>query len=202
MARQCPKSFWTGRILWAATIAAAAVFWPGNPARGEAEAVDENSSEAKTSHSLTLLDPKTKRTLGQLTKIEESLLKLTNQQRALHKKPPLKAVSHLNVIAQRHAINMAGQQKMAHELAGQSPLDRLKSVEYQFRAFGENVAAGYPNAKAAVEGWMKSPGHRGNILDQSHFGYQHVGLGAYKSAKGVWYYCQVFARPAPGTEYE
>lgn len=33
---------------------------------------------------------------------------------------------------------------------------------------GENIAAGYSSAKAVVEGWMNSPGHRANILEPSH----------------------------------
>ena len=111
-------------------------------------------------------------------------------------------VSHLTVIAQRHAINMARQQKLAHKLDGQTIVDRFKSAGYRFKTYGENVAAGYLNEKAAVEGWLKSPPHRGNLLDEKNLGFTQTGIGAHQAANGTWYYCQVFARPAPGTKYE
>lgn len=33
---------------------------------------------------------------------------------------------------------------------------------------GENIAAGYANAEAVVNGWMNSPGHRANILNPNY----------------------------------
>ena len=156
----------------------------------------------KKHNSLSVMDPATKRTLGKLTKVEQAILRYTNLARKQNGKLELTAVSHLNVAAQRHAINMARQQKMEHELDGKSATDRIKAVEYQFTAFGENIAAGYPNEKAAVAGWMNSPPHKGNILDEDKRGYVHIGIGAHKAANGVWYCCQVFARPASGNDYE
>lgn len=55
---------------------------------------------------------------------------------------------------------------------------------------GENVAYGYANGAAVVQGWMASPGHRGNILNR---GYRQMGLAARK-AGNVWYVAQVFGR--------
>ena len=39
---------------------------------------------------------------------------------------------------------------------------------------GENIAAGYGSAADVMEGWMNSPGHRANILNDS---YTHIGIG-------------------------
>lgn len=37
-----------------------------------------------------------------------------------------------------------------------------------YRAAGENIAAGYYGASAVVDGWMNSTGHRANILSESY----------------------------------
>ncbi|MCA9067616.1 MAG: CAP domain-containing protein [Planctomycetaceae bacterium] len=158
--------------------------------------------EPEKAETLSVKDSLTKRTLGKLTKMENSVLKDTNLVRKQHDKPPLTAVSHLNVVAQRHAINMAYQQKMMHTLDEKGVMDRLKDVSYEFRTYGENIAMGYLNSKAVVQGWMNSPGHRKNLLDEANLGYTQIGIGAYRDTKGRWYYCQVFARPKPGKTYE
>ena len=43
---------------------------------------------------------------------------------------------------------------------------------YRYRMIGENLAVGYQGT-AVVDGWMRSPGHRANILESS---YQEVGI--------------------------
>jgi uncharacterized protein YkwD len=166
------------------------------------QAVSLGEEPAEESSSLSVEDRLTKRTLGKLTKAEQNLLKYTNLARKQHDKAPLTAVSHLNVVAQQHAINMAHQQKMAHELDGKSVTDRLAGVDYQFGTYGENVAAGFKTEKATVQSWLKSPPHRENLLDEKDRGFTHIGIGAHKGNNGAWYCCQVFARPAPGKTYE
>lgn len=55
--------------------------------------------------------------------------------------------------------------------------------------YAENVAYGYATGKAVVrQGWMKSAGHRRNILDGR---LRLMGIGA-KKAHGRWYVAQVF----------
>ena len=160
---------------------------------------EENAGKAE---SLTAVDPVTKRKLGTPSKIEQNLLKYTNLARKKHDKQPLTEVSHLTVIAQRHAINMARQEKMTHLLDGESVVDRLKGVSYRYQTFGENISAGYPNEKATVEGWLSSSGHKANLLDEKNLGFTQIGIGAHRSANGRWYCCQVFARPVPGQQYD
>ncbi|RAK24681.1 Cysteine-rich secretory protein family protein, partial [Actinoplanes lutulentus] len=53
----------------------------------------------------------------------------------------------------------------------------------------ENVAYGYRTAAQVVNGWMKSPGHRTNILNCKS---KTVGVGAVYSANGTPYYTQDF----------
>ena len=59
-------------------------------------------------------------------------------------------------------------------------------------AAGENVAYGYPNGRAVVnQGWMKSEGHRANILSR---GFKLVAVAARRDDDGTWYAAQVFGR--------
>ncbi|RHA37137.1 hypothetical protein D1825_17810 [Cellulomonas rhizosphaerae] len=46
---------------------------------------------------------------------------------------------------------------------------------------GENLALGYPTAKAVVAGWMGSAGHKANILGEQ---YTKIGVGCTKGPKG------------------
>ncbi len=59
------------------------------------------------------------------------------------------------------------------------------------RYVGENVAAGYPTARAVMTGWMNSPGHRANILKRE---FNRLGVGVAYSKSGRPYYCQVFGQ--------
>ncbi|WP_404405008.1 S-layer homology domain-containing protein [Jeotgalibacillus malaysiensis] len=56
-------------------------------------------------------------------------------------------------------------------------------------AAGENIAAGQQSAKAVVEAWMNSQGHKDNILHQS---YTHVGVGYAEGGEYGSYYVLVF----------
>lgn len=60
------------------------------------------------------------------------------------------------------------------------------------RSVGENVAAGYPTGKAVVnQGWLKSPGHRANIMNRQ---FRRSVVLARRSSDGVWYAVQLFGR--------
>ena len=53
---------------------------------------------------------------------------------------------------------------------------------------GENIAAGYQSAAAAMTGWMNSQGHRENLLNSD---YRSVGIGCV-CVDGRWYWTQCF----------
>jgi len=124
------------------------------------------------------------------------ILKRTNAERARQDLPPLKLNSLLTRAAQRHTENMARQGRMAHELDGQTPADRVRKVGYEFTRLGENVAYGMP-VQDVVSVWMKSPGHKSNILGKD---YTEIGIGVARDEDGVPYYTQVFGRPARGAD--
>jgi uncharacterized protein YkwD len=109
------------------------------------------------------------------TEEELEVLHLLNQERANENLPPLVIDMRLMESARRHSTDMATNNFFSHTGSdGSSPFDRIADSGYSMRSAGENIAAGYRTAEAAVQGWMNSDGHRANILNSS---YEHIGVG-------------------------
>jgi uncharacterized protein YkwD len=124
-----------------------------------------------------------------------ALVELANEQRSRAGMPPLRANSQLMRAAQTQAEQSASLGKMAHVLPGARyprPEDRLDASGYPWRAFAENIAMGQRSMSEAIEAWMKSPGHRKNLLSAS---YTELGTGYATDAEGRPYYVQVFGKP-------
>lgn len=122
------------------------------------------------------------------TTYARTAFKETNEKRANHHRVRLDRGRCLQRFAVRHAKRMANRERMFHQDLG--PILR----RCRMRMVGENVAKGYPTGRAVVnKGWMKSPGHRENLLRRE---YRKMGLAARKGDNGRWYACQVFGRRA------
>jgi len=80
---------------------------------------------------------------------------------------------------------MANQERIFH----QDLLTVLRDCGLTLAA--ENVASGFDNGHDVVIGWMKSPGHRHNILNGK---LRKMAVAARKGDNGVWYAAQVFGR--------
>lgn len=94
------------------------------------------------------------------------VIALVNQERAAAGCPALVANDTLTRVAQAHSQDMASHDFFAHVGSdGRTPFQRMQDAGYPFRRAAENVAAGVQTAAEAVALWMKSPGHRANILD-------------------------------------
>ena len=79
---------------------------------------------------------------------------------------PLTLHPLLDLSSQLHAEDMAAQGYFDHSsLDGRTPGDRITEVGYPWRAYGENIAAGQPNAARAFSDWVSSPGHCSNMLN-------------------------------------
>ena len=111
----------------------------------------------------------------------------SNRQRVAHDRVALKKSTCLDRYAERQARRMAKKQRMYHQHMG--PILRRCHLSQ----VGENVAVGFPNGKAVTRAWMKSPGHRKNLLNTRH---RLIGIGAYRDAHGRWYVSQVLGRRA------
>ena len=59
-----------------------------------------------------------------------------------------------------------------------------------YRGCGENVAYGFRNPQAVMQGWMGSEGHKANILQEK---FTHIGIGYYVGPNGYHYWSQLFS---------
>jgi uncharacterized protein YkwD len=68
--------------------------------------------------------------------------------------------------AQAHSDAMASNDFFDHTgLDGSSPGDRITATGYDWYTYGENIAAGYGDAQAAMDAWIASPGHCANLMN-------------------------------------
>ncbi|MFB2978446.1 CAP domain-containing protein [Microseira sp. BLCC-F43] len=127
------------------------------------------------------LPPDTRLLLAQ-SNYDGELLELTNAQRRRAGLAPLRYSPELGRSAQLHAEDMARNNFNLHTGSdGSNVGTRINRVGYQFSLVGENIYAESPNISAAnaVGWWMRSPGHRRNILNSNFteigFGYSYDG---------------------------
>jgi len=116
-----------------------------------------------------------------------------NVERARRRLPPLVLDPELGSAAMAHAGDMAGRRRMSHRGGdGSSPFDRIGRAGYRYRAAGENVAYGFDDVGSVMAGWMRSPGHRRNILGD----YAEIGVGRATGKDGAAYWCVTFGTPS------
>jgi uncharacterized protein YkwD len=97
---------------------------------------------------------------------EREVLNYTNAIREQQGCGPLRLDSALVEAAGRHASDMVRRHYLDHTNPdGQDPGDRMAAAGYRGSGWGENIAAGYDSAQKVVAAWMKSEGHRQNILN-------------------------------------
>jgi uncharacterized protein YkwD len=121
--------------------------------------------------------------------MERQIFDITNIIRQQHGKDKLKWEESVGEVAFRHSKDMEEHNYFSHSsLDGRGLKERLEEGEVAFVAAGENIAAQYPDAAAAMEGWLNSEGHREALLNEK---YTHLGVGVYRL-----YYTQNFlAKP-------
>lgn len=99
--------------------------------------------------------------------LEDRVLVLTNRQRRAHGCGLLRSSTALRKSARGHTVTMATAGVMSHQLPGEPKFStRITRAGYtNWRLVAENVARGFSGPTAVVSAWMKSPGHRRNILN-------------------------------------
>ena len=97
--------------------------------------------------------------------------------------------TEVSEVAFNHSKDMMENNYFSHySLNGDGLKERLEVTGLFYIAAGENIAAQYPDAPAAVEGWLNSEGHREALLTEE---YTHLGVGVHRL-----YYTQNFlAKP-------
>jgi uncharacterized protein YkwD len=134
----------------------------------------------------------------------QSVLAAINTARSKAGCAPLRLNSRLTAAARTHAKSMAEQNFFGHAgKDGSRFSSRIKRQGYSFRAAAENIAAGQRSAGQVVQNWLKSSGHRRNILDcrMTETGIAMVYQPDDKPLRGSryplrYYWVQVFAAPA------
>lgn len=107
---------------------------------------------------------------------------LINAQRRSRGLRPLRQNTPLRGAARRYSTEMVAQRFFAHESPSGSTLaSRVRQTSYldgaRSYALGENLAWGQgalATPRNIVRGWMRSPGHRANILRAA---YRDIGIG-------------------------
>src|ERR1700688_1194504 len=93
------------------------------------------------------------------------LFESANHERAAHGLGPLKWSATLAAAARQHALRMATQNTLSHQLSGEPGMvDRASQAGARFSSLAENIAEG-PSAEGIHQEWMNSPPHRANLLD-------------------------------------
>ena len=113
---------------------------------------------------------------------------LLNEQRAARGLRPLRSSRQLAEAARAHSANMVRQRFFDHVCPqGSTVTSRIRQTSYlrgRYRGWsvGENIAwgSGYlATPREIVRGWMRSRGHRDNILERR---YRNIGIGIVPAA--------------------
>lgn len=140
---------------------------------------------------------------------EHEVLLLVNEERAVGgncggqafgPSGPMTTNANLRCAARLHSKDMSDRSYFAHNNPdGLDPFARIGNAGYSGGTMGENIAMGQPSPGEVVQGWMNSPGHCSNILND---GFTEIGVGYYRGPDSGWtpghYWTQNFGGPGGG----
>ncbi|MBK0865284.1 MAG: CAP domain-containing protein [Saccharopolyspora sp.] len=96
---------------------------------------------------------------------QNRVVELVNQQRAGAGCGPVKVDKRLTQAANGHSSDMANRNYFSHDTPEGVSFDkRIKNAGYPSPG-AENIAAGQSSPEQVMNAWMKSPGHKKNILN-------------------------------------
>lgn len=114
----------------------------------------------------------------------QKILDLHNKERNAKGYKSLILDENLCKYAQKHTEYMAEKNKFVH-----SSMSKLQQVNND-SLVGENIAWGQETEEQVMKTWMKSYGHRSNILESK---YNKIGVGVKKDKNNKNYWCVVFS---------
>ncbi len=139
-----------------------------------------------------------------LAAAQQAVLCLTNEQRTTAGLQPLRSEATLEAAGQAYSTSMVTLGFFAHVSPTGSTLKQRLVAYTDWTSIGENLYTGtgtLATPRAAVDGWMRSEGHRANLLNPE---YRDVGLGVAQGSPGTGrgdsatYAAEYGARPLSG----
>ena len=125
------------------------------------------------------------------TTLQTDILRFTNYQRGKAGCPALRSDTHLAAAARSHSAWMAQTGTFSHVGRNGTTFDaRIRTAGYA-KPRSENIAWGYRTGADVVTAFMRSPGHKANLLDCTA---RAIGISAVYSTNGTPYYTQDFGR--------
>ena len=92
--------------------------------------------------------------------------------------PPVSPVTwndQLAKAAYEHSADMKTKNYFEHIAPdGSNPGERITATGYIWRTYGENIALGYKDEQAVMNGWLTSEGHCKNIMNAN---FKEMGAG-------------------------
>jgi len=160
----------------------------GPPAAGNAE--DERN--VYTDDDVLSPEPRDPR-LAEIESLEMQCFNEVNRLRVAHRLSPLAFNEGLARVARDYSRRMAEEKFFSHDDPdGHTVRERVSEARIRWRVLGENLAYsnGYINPVAvSMTGWLDSPGHRRNLLDQM---WRQTAIGVWISANGTVYFTEIF----------
>lgn len=125
-----------------------------------------------------------------LEEYQKIILKGVNVEREKNHLKPLKIDNRLNKIAIVKAKDMAREKKMSHTSKKFGvTFNLIKKEGIFYTKAAENIASGHKTPEFVTERWLKSKGHRKNILERD---YRFIGIGKATDNNGKIYWVQIF----------
>jgi uncharacterized protein YkwD len=130
---------------------------------------------------------------------EQKVLELVNAERRQRGLVELRAAPVLADAARLHARDMANDNYVDHDSFDRSDGRLAKACEWSERVLrfvpdehqlAENIAAGASTPQEVVEGWMRSPVHRRNMLGTA---FTELGVGYWPGGNAGFYWVADFA---------
>lgn len=118
----------------------------------------------------------------------QQVVDLVNEERAKAGVAPLTTNSKAEAAANVRAREI--EKTFSHTRPdGSSFSTALTQNGVNYSGSGENIAYGQKTPQDVMDGWMKSAGHKANILNED---FTTIGVGYYQNSAGVGYWTQLF----------
>ncbi|MFI1676219.1 sigma-70 family RNA polymerase sigma factor [Streptomyces sp. NPDC020607] len=115
----------------------------------------------------------------------EQVVALVNTERSKAGCGPVRSNAKLADAATKHSADMAARDYFDHTSPdGTDPGDRITAAGYRWSTYGENIARGQQSPASVMDSWMKSPGHKANILNCD---FKELGVGIHNGSGGPWW---------------